>query len=124
VTLYENRVGDRVTVANHFHHPDSSISNVFDEKDSIQIESDTLDNILSGHKVHVMKIDVEAEVQALNGATNTLKQPRLIIVEIRGDKYEKVKQILQHYAFNLEVIRNTKPSPDIRCSIGHIIVSK
>jgi hypothetical protein len=122
VTLYENRVGDRVTVANHFHHRDSSISNVFDEKDSIQIKFDTLDNILSGRKVHVMRIDVEgAEVQALNGATNT---PRLITVETRGDKYEKVKQILQHYAFNLEVIGNIRPSPDIRCSIGHIIVSK
>ena len=26
--------------------------------------------------------------------------------------------ILKRYAFNLEVIGNTKPSPDIRCSIG------
>jgi uncharacterized Rossmann fold enzyme len=103
----------------------NSICNVFDEKDSIQIKSDTFDNILSGRKVHVMKIDVEgAEVQALNGATNTLKQLRLIIVEIHGGNYEKVKQIHQRYAFNMEVIGNTKPSPDIRFSIGHIIGSK
>jgi len=125
VTLYENRVGDRINVANHFHHRDSSIRNVFDEKDSTQVKSDTLDNILSGRKVHVMKIDVEgAEVLALNGATNTLKHVRLIIVEIHGDNYENVKQILERHAFNLEVIGNTKPSTDIRCSIGHIIGSK
>jgi hypothetical protein len=48
VTLYEyeNRIGDRVTVANHFHHRDSSISNVFDEKDSIQIKSEKPHSIL------------------------------------------------------------------------------
>jgi len=32
MTVYENRIGDRVSVANHFHHRDSSISNVVDKK--------------------------------------------------------------------------------------------
>lgn len=69
-------------------------------------------------------IENNTEVQALNGATNTLKQLRLIIVETHGGNYEKVKQIHQRYAFNMEVIGNTKPSPDIRFSIGLIIGSK
>jgi uncharacterized Rossmann fold enzyme len=55
-----------------------------------------------------MKIDIEgAEVLALKGATNTLKQLRKIIVEVHGDNFDKVKQILENYAFKLEVIRAT-----------------
>jgi len=41
---------------------------------TLQIECDTLDNILAGYKVDAMKIDIEcAEILALKGATNTLK---------------------------------------------------
>jgi translation initiation factor 1 (eIF-1/SUI1) len=53
-----------------------------------------------------MKIDIEgAEVLALKGATNTLKQLRKIIVEIHGDDFDKVKQILEAHNFKLEIIR-------------------
>ena len=51
-----------------------------------------------------MKIDIEgAEVLALKGATNTLKHLRKIIVEIHGDNFEKVNEILERSNFNLEV---------------------
>ncbi len=50
---YENRSGDRVTVANHFHRRDFNISNVLQlkskilvEKDSIQLKSEKPHSIL------------------------------------------------------------------------------
>jgi FkbM family methyltransferase len=70
---------------------------------TLQIECDTLDNILAGYNVDVMKIDIEgAEVLALKGATNTLKNLRKIIVEIHGDNFEKVNEILERSKFDLE----------------------
>jgi FkbM family methyltransferase len=79
--------------------------NASDRSSSFQVQSDTLDNILEGLKVDVMKIDIEgAEVQALKGAANTLKQLRKIIVEIHEYNLEKVRQILESYNFKLEFI--------------------
>jgi hypothetical protein len=50
-------------------------------------------------------MDIEgAEVLALRGATNTLKQLRKIIVEVHVDNFDKVKQILEGHGFNLEII--------------------
>ena len=78
---------------------------------AIKVEADTLDNILAEitpplTKVDVMKIDIEgAEVMALKGATNTLKQLRKIIVEIHNYNFEDVRQILEKYNFKLEIIK-------------------
>jgi hypothetical protein len=72
------------------------------------MECDTLDNILAAvtAKVDVMKIDIEgAEVMALKGATNTLKQLRKIIVEVHNYNFEDVRQILERHNFNLEIIK-------------------
>jgi hypothetical protein len=67
--------------------------------------------MLASHRINVMKIDIEgAELLALKGAKNTLKQLRKIIVEIHGDSFDKVKQILETHNFKLEIIR----------SIGHM----
>jgi FkbM family methyltransferase len=83
---------------------------------TLQIECDTLDNILAGHEIHVMKIDIEgAEVLALKGATNTLKHLRKIIVEIHGDNFEKVNEILERSNFNLEFSKE---------AMQHVIGSK
>lgn len=83
---------------------------------TIEIECDTLDNILAGSKVDVMKIDIEgAEVLALKGATNTLKSLRKIIVEIHGDNFAEVNEILQRSNFVLECSKEAMP---------HIIGSK
>ena len=109
ITIYErshdgNRVGtDLYSVHNTF-----LAEHNFILPNSLEVESDTLDNILVNNEVNVMKIDIEgAEVLALRGATNTLKRLRKIIVEIHGDNFDKVKQILENYTFKLEVIRAT-----------------
>jgi FkbM family methyltransferase len=71
---------------------------------SLQVECDTLDNILSGHRADVVKIDIEgAEVLALRGATNLISKVRKIIVEIHGGNLEPVKEILESFDFKLEI---------------------
>jgi FkbM family methyltransferase len=85
---------------------------------SLQVECDTLDNILETVKVDVIKMDIEgAEVFALKAATNTLKRIRMIVVEIHGDKSEDVKRLLRTYEFNLEII-------DEKGEMSYIIGSK
>ena len=125
VTLYENREYDKITGSSHLHHHLSSILNTFNENSALQVECDTLDNILANNKVDVMKIDIEgAEVLALKGATNTLKKLRKIIVEIHGNNFEQVKHILENHGLELEIIGGTKSFDDKRISIGYIIGSK
>jgi FkbM family methyltransferase len=76
----------------------------FSLDNGLQIECDKLDNIISSHRVDVMKIDIEgAEILALEGATNVLKQLRKIIVEIHGKNLERVKEILESNNFRLEI---------------------
>jgi FkbM family methyltransferase len=112
VTMYERfyRNGNRVrsefySLCNTFLHEDNFIH---PNGKSLQVESDTLDSILANNEVNVMKIDIEgAEVLALKGATDTLKQLRRIIVEIHGDNFEKVKQMLEIHNFKMEIIRAT-----------------
>jgi FkbM family methyltransferase len=72
---------------------------------TFRVESDTLDNILAGENVDVMKIDIEgAEIKALEGATRTLGQLRKIFVEVHGDNMEKVKGILEESDFETEIL--------------------
>jgi FkbM family methyltransferase len=57
---------------------------------TLQLECDTLDNIISSHRADVMKIDIEgAEIMALEGATKVLRQLRKIIVEIHDKNLER-----------------------------------
>jgi hypothetical protein len=92
---------------------------------ALEVECDTLDNILSGitPKVDVMKIDIEgAEVMALKGATNTLRQLRKIIVEIHNYNFENVKEILERHNFHLQIIKeNWQEKGEIH---GYIIGQK
>lgn len=73
---------------------------------SSEIECDTLDNIIAGHKADVMKMDIEgSEVLALAGANNTLKRLRKVIIEVHGESnLQQVKNILNDYDFKLEII--------------------
>ncbi|MFZ0220310.1 MAG: FkbM family methyltransferase [Candidatus Nitrosopolaris sp.] len=119
VNLYErsldgSRAGsDIYSLFNTFMHASNSF---LPNGKTLQIECDTLDNILAGHEIHVMKIDIEgAEVLALKGATNTLKHLRKIIVEIHGDNFEKVNEILERSNFNLEFSKE---------AMQHVIGSK
>jgi FkbM family methyltransferase len=98
VTMYE-RIDTRNRVRSEFY----SLSNgyihesntVRPDAGSLEIECDTLDNILGEQKIDVMKIDIEgAEVSALKGATHILKKLRKIIVEVHGANFDKVMQIL------------------------------
>jgi FkbM family methyltransferase len=100
-------------------HVDSKLYSVFDDTfidlnhksniihpdgRSVQIECDTIDNILSDRHGDVMKMDIEgAEVLALRGATNTLKSLRKIIIEIHGNNLEAVKHLLQSNGFDIEI---------------------
>src|SRR6476646_1400445 len=82
VTMYErfhieNRVrSDFYSLCDTFLHENNFIR---PDGKSLQVEGDTLDSILANNEVDVMKIDIEgAEVLALKGAANTLKQLRKI----------------------------------------------
>jgi len=78
---------------------------------SLEMECDTLDNILHSYRVDVIKMDVEgAEVLALKGAPKTLERIRKIIVEIHGDKSEDVMQVLRTHGFKLESINEGQMS--------------
>jgi len=81
---------------------------------SLEIECDTLDNMLLDYRVDVIKMDVEgAEVIALKGATKTLERIPKIVVEIHGDKSEDVKQVLRTHGFKLESINEKGQMPYI-----------
>ena len=70
-----------------------------------RVECDTLDNILAGENVDVMKIDIEgAEISALAGATQTLGRLRKVFVEVHGDNMDRVKGILEESDFKLEIL--------------------
>jgi FkbM family methyltransferase len=120
VTVYERSYdggsrasSDMYSLFNTFLHASNS---VLPHGKTLQLECDTLDSILADHKVDVMKIDIEgAEVLALKGATNILRHLRKIIVEIHGDNFHKVNEILKRSNFNLEVSKG---------AMQHIIGSK
>jgi len=107
VTMYERKSVNRIQPEWYTIQPTIS-GNQLDKRYSIEVNSDTLDNILDKDKADFIKIDIEgAEVLALKGATNTLKQLRKIIVEVHGDNFDKVKQILETCNFKLEIISAT-----------------
>jgi len=75
------------------------------------VECDTVDNILKDNKVekaNVIKIDVEgAEIDVLQGITQTLKHCRKIIVEIHEKNLDKVVSILSKNNFKIDVLKIT-----------------
>ena len=75
----------------------------------VTINCDPIDNILKDNgfeKVDLIKIDIEgAEVEALKGATKTLKFCRKVIVEIHHENLEKVKSILLENNLKIDVIK-------------------
>ncbi len=85
---------------------------------SLEIECDTLDNILLDYRADVIKMDIEgAEVLALKAAAKTLERTRKIVVEIHGDRSEGVRQILKSHGFKIEIFNE-------RGQVAYIIGSK
>ncbi|WP_187152668.1 FkbM family methyltransferase [Acidianus manzaensis] len=71
----------------------------------VEVESTTLDNLLSGVSVNLLKIDVEgAEVNVLRGAKETLKKAKRIIIEVRNNTEQKVLDILKQNNFEIVTI--------------------
>lgn len=105
--ILHERSYDGVRVGTGLHsimeNVDDGNFNLYNEQ-SLQIECDKLDNIISGHRVDVMKIDIEgAEILALEGASKVLKHLRKIIVEIHGKNLQSVKELLESNNFGLEI---------------------
>ena len=113
-----------ITNSNRLLTDDFSINTEYENKSSVQVESDTIDNILKENNIKeadVLKMDIEgAEVLALKGATETLKKLRKIIVEIHGNTMEEVKSILLNNKFNVQTL-NTRGMWDFCFIIGHKI---
>ncbi len=75
----------------------------------LQVQTDTIDNMVRENKIQnigVLKIDVEgAEVKALQGARETAKITRKIVVEVHGENNMKeVRSILTGYGFSIRNI--------------------
>jgi FkbM family methyltransferase len=71
----------------------------------LQVETDTIDNMVQENKIQnigVLKIDVEgAEVRVLQGARETAKKTRKIVVEVHSENNMKeVRSILSSYGFS------------------------
>jgi FkbM family methyltransferase len=72
---------------------------------ALQLECDTLDNMLVDERADVIKMDIEgAEVLALKGAAKILRKVRKIIVEVHGDNLRFVERILREHDFDTELI--------------------
>ena len=85
---------------------------------SLEIECNTLDNILFSYRVDMIKMDIEgAEVLALKAAAKTLERIRKIVVEIHGNRSEDVKEILRSHGFKVESFNE-------RGHVAYIIGSK
>lgn len=99
MVMYERRT-DGITM-----YGNSSVCIAFDGEECVHVECDTLDSILKGQRVDVLKMDIEgAEVMALTGAARVLGELRKIVVEIHGDNLEPVKSILKDRGFEIQVI--------------------
>lgn len=121
--MYEMCTSDGIWMAGN-----SSIYVAFDGDASVPIQCDTLDNLLAGHKVDALKMDIEgAEVMALTGASRVLSELCKIVVEIHGENLATIQSILKDrgfeitvisYELNSYVIGTRTPSPEPRIMAG------
>jgi FkbM family methyltransferase len=76
--------------------------------DKIQILVDTLDNLFSGQRINVAKIDIQgAEVEALGAADNFLKSTPKIIVGTHSDSlHNAVLEVLKRYYPETRSVKN------------------
>ena len=76
--------------------------------DKTQIPVDTLDNLFSGQRIDVAKIDIQgAEVEALGAADNFLKSTPKIIVGTHSDSlHNAVLEVLKRYYPETRSVKN------------------
>jgi FkbM family methyltransferase len=107
ITLYEHITENNRLLTDDF-SIDAAAGQYAKKKSSIEVETDTIDNILREIKIDrpdVLKMDIEgAEVMALKGAKDTLNKLRKIIVEIHLNNLQQVREILLANNFDIEVI--------------------
>lgn len=78
----------------------------------VQVEADTLDNLLETHAcIDFLKVDVQgAELEALQGAEETLKKTSKLVVETHGfgrnALYAQVARVLRKRGFKVNVTQN------------------
>jgi FkbM family methyltransferase len=92
----------------------------------LEVESNTLDNILKEnnvHRVNWIKIDVEgAELEVLKGAVNTLSLNKdlILLIEVHGESnYGPILEIFKEYKFQIDYEMKYYPGND-----RHIIAKK
>jgi len=89
-----------------------SIFELEDEKrgEIVKITVDSIDNIVRGQKVDILKLNVEgAEIEALEGAKRTLKTVREVLIaahHIRNGEYtaKRVMDILRSEGFHAKIV--------------------
>ena len=90
VTIYNTAMGNRNgSIGMNIDFKETSFSHI-DENSNTKVEMTTLDSIaeLDGKIVDVLKLDVEGyELAVLDGAVNTLKNTRYLLMEINNDEY-------------------------------------
>lgn len=121
VTLYE-RSQDGIRADSDLYSLETSFvahnNQVHIKGKPLQLDCDTLDDMVGNQGADVMKVDVEgAEISALRGGINTLKRLRKVIVEVHGDNLLTVKRLLEDSHFKLQM--TDKPG-----TVQHIIGSK
>lgn len=97
VTMYDHLDKKKRVISGH-----SSICNSSDRLATYEVDISTIDDLLQGRPVDVIKVDVEgAEEQVLRGATRSLKHVRRIVVEIHEGNIEPIEGILKTSGFSV-----------------------
>lgn len=88
----------------------SGIASIYRKSEkALTVESDTLDGIISSLGIcpDFIKMDIEgAEVDALQGAHESLKHARMVIIEIHNENLESIKQMLKNVGFRISIENN------------------
>jgi len=105
ITLYERVQGNGVTATAH----SSVFITQYREDDTLKpmnVKCATLDRITASiPQIELLKIDVEgAELAVLEGAHETLKKTKRIVVEIHGDNLDKSLNVVKTFFQNVEIV--------------------
>jgi FkbM family methyltransferase len=105
ITLYERVQGNGVTATAH----SSVFMTLYREDDTLnpmKVKCTTLDRLTASiPQIDLLKVDVEgAELAVLEGAHETLKKTKRIVVEIHGDNLDKALNMVKSLFKNVEIV--------------------